>query len=189
MRGAVFVERGGICSGLTPARAQLVGNLFHSHVLVVHLVYPNIPDDANLVCHCLDTAIEEVVKVRVAKDQPDFLPPNFRTQLDGVNTNWGSVTFAHHEYLQRRGLFGSMLDVVRNKVGSTHEDIDGLFGVAKEHLKYLDIVSPVHLKAEIQKAFSSLGYPVVILEVDATLDYKGFYQDHIDSKLGGYGHV
>ena len=38
---------------------------------------------------------------------------------------------------------------MRNKVGSTHEDIDGLFGVCKEHFKFMDIVSPVHLKKEI----------------------------------------
>lgn len=177
----------GLDHGRDCLQVKLVGTLFHGHCYIVHLVYPHVPDDANLVCHCLDTAIEEVVKVRVGKDQPDFLPPNFRTQLDGVSTNWGSVTFAHHHYLQLRGLFGEKVDVVRNRVGSTHEDIDATFGVAKEHLKFLDIISPLQLKTEIARAFATLKVPVVILDVDATLDYRAFYAEHIDPKLGGYG--
>ena len=61
---------------------KLVGNLMHGHLLVLHLVYPSVKDESNLMCHCLDTAIEELVKMRTGKDQPDFLPPNWRSQLD-----------------------------------------------------------------------------------------------------------
>ena len=74
--------------GLAPSghylQVKLVGNIVHGHVLVLHLVYPQVADDANLMCHCLDSTIEETKKVRVAKDQPDFLPANWRSQLDGV---------------------------------------------------------------------------------------------------------
>ena len=66
-------------------------------------------------------------------------------------------------------------------------DIDALFGTAKEHLKNLDISTPQELKAEIAKAFASYQLPVVILEVDATFDYKSYYEGHIDEKLSGYG--
>ena len=166
---------------------KLVGNLFHGHCLVLHLVLPNVPDDANLVCHCFDTAVEECTKTRIAKDQPDFLPANHRSQLDGVSTNWGKIVFAHHEFLQRKRVLGEMVNINRNKVGSTHEDIDALFGIAKEHLKNVDCVTPDELKAHILKAFEHYKYPVVILEVEATLDYRAFYEPHIDPKLGGFG--
>lgn len=167
---------------------KLVGNLFHGHALVLHMVMPSVPDDANLVCHCFDTAIEEVKKVRTAKDQPAYLPPNWRSQLDGVSSNWGLTTFAHHEFLHRRRVLGELTDVVRNRVGSTHEDIDALFGTAKDHLKNLNIATPGELRTEIAACFAAYKYPVIILTVDATLDYKSFYAPCIDTKLEGFGH-
>ena len=183
----VVPRRVGVDLGRKALQVKLVGNLVHGHALVFHLVYPHIPDDANLVCHCLDTTLEEVEKIRCLKQQPAYFPPNWRSQLDGVSTNWGAVTFAHHQHLQMRKVLGEKLDVARNKVGSTHEDIDALFGTAKEHLKNLDISTPQELKAEIAKAFASYQLPVVILEVDATFDYKSYYEGHIDEKLSGYG--
>ena len=48
---------------------KLVGTLVHSHVLVLHIVAPHLPDDANLVCHVLDESLEEVVRVRGEKHQ------------------------------------------------------------------------------------------------------------------------
>ena len=80
-----------------------------------------------------------------------------------------------------------MVNINRNKVGSTHEDIDALFGIAKEHLKNVDCATPDEFKAHILKAFEHYRYPVVILEVEATLDYRAFYEPHIDPKLGGFG--
>ena len=179
----------GVDLGRKCVQFKLVGNLFHGHVLVLHLVHPNVPDDSNLMCHCLDTALEELVKVRVSKDQPDFFTPNHRSQLDGVSTNWGMTSFAHHEFLQRKRVLGERVDVVRNKVGSTHEDIDALFGTGKEHLKNVDCATPQELVTELRKAFSTYKLPVVILEVDATLDYKSFYAEHVDPKLEGFGCV
>ena len=107
--------------------------------------------------------------------------------MDGVSTNWGQTSFAHHEYLHRRRVIGDDADVVRNKVGSTHEDIDAIFGVAKEHLQYKDCITPAMLKSELRKAFEMYTLPVVILDVDAVFDYKSFYEPHIDDQLAGYG--
>ena len=112
---------------------KFVGNLFHGHVLVFHLVMPHITDDANLVCHCLDTSLEELVKVRRAKGQPEYLPSHMRIQLDGVSSNWGQTTFAHIAHRHKQHVFGADTDVCRNNVGSTHEDVDALFGKAKSH--------------------------------------------------------
>ena len=78
-------------------------------------------------------------------------------------------------------------DVVRNKVSSTHEDTDAIFGVAKEHLQYKDCITPAMLKSELRKAFEMYTLPVVILDVDAVFDYKSFYEPHIDDQLAGYG--
>ena len=50
---------------------KLVGNLFHGHCLVLHIVMPHMPDNANLFCHCLDTSLEALIDVRKAKDQPE----------------------------------------------------------------------------------------------------------------------
>ena len=74
---------------------KLVASLYHGHVLVVHLVMPHIPGDANLTCHCIDTSLEEYQKVIKEKGFPGHCPENCRFQMDGVSTNWGLVTFAH----------------------------------------------------------------------------------------------
>ena len=74
---------------------KLVASLYHGHVLVVHLVMPHIPGDANLTCHCIDTSLEEYQKVMKEKGFPGHCPENCRFQMDGVSTNWGLVTFAH----------------------------------------------------------------------------------------------
>ena len=66
------------------------------------------------------------MQVRIAKDEPDFLPPNGRIQLDGVGTNWGKTTFAHLTDLVDDGLADELL-CARNPVGNTHEDIDAIF--------------------------------------------------------------
>ena len=177
--------------GLAPSghylQVKMVGNLIHGHALVLHLVYPQVVDNSNLVCHCLDSPIELLKQLRTGKDRPDFLPANWRSQLDGVSTNWGVTTFAHHEYLHRRHVLGDLTDVVRNKVGSTHEDIDACFGIAKSHLLYKDCVTPQDLKRELAAAFATYSLPVFIVDVDAVLDYQSFYQPHVDASLAGYG--
>jgi hypothetical protein len=166
---------------------KLVGNLFHGHVLVLHLVMPHITDDSNLVCHCLDTSLEALVQVRTSKGQPSFLPPNMRIQLDGVSSNWGSTVFAHVANMQHKRIIGHNADVVRNPVGSTHEDIDALFGTAKEELIKTDCVTPSQMMATIKKAFASYQLPVVLQYVDAVFDYAGYYAPHLDKSLSGYG--
>ena len=88
-------------------QVKLVGNLIHGHALVLHMVYPQVADDANLMCHCMDSSIEVLKTVRSAKGQPEYLPTNWRSQLDGVSTNWGSTSFAHHEYLHRLRVLGA----------------------------------------------------------------------------------
>ena len=110
---------------------KLVGNLVHGHAIVFHLVCPHVADNPNLVCHCSDTTREEIATVRTAKGQPAYCPPNWRLQVDGVNTQWGSTTFAHHSYLHDERVLGATTDIIRSKVGDTHEDVDGLFGMLK----------------------------------------------------------
>lgn len=166
---------------------KLVGNLFHGHVLVFHLVMPHITDDANLVCHCLDTSLEELVKVRRAKGQPEYLPSHMRIQLDGVSSNWGQTTFAHIAHRHKQHVFGADTDVCRNNVGSTHEDVDALFGKAKSHLELQDCTTPSEMVQCIKDAFKDYQLPVVVLYVDAVFDYKEFYEPHVDHGLRGYG--
>ena len=60
--------------GRAGVKVKLVGNLFHAHLLVLHIVHPQVPDDANLFCHCFDTSMEELIKTRIAKDQPECAP-------------------------------------------------------------------------------------------------------------------
>ena len=168
---------------------KLVGNLFHGHCLVLHLVMPHVADDANLVCHCLDTSLEELGRVRVAKGQPEYLTPHIRLQLDGVSSNWGKRLFAHVAHKQQQGVFGVDVDVCRNKVGSTHEDIDALFGVAKSHLGPRDTITPYELVDHIKVAFNDYPLPVKVLFVDAVFDYWQYYSPHIDKGLSGFGCV
>ena len=69
---------------------------------MLHIVHPHVADDANLFCHCLHTALDELVKVRVQKGEPAHLPPHLRIQIDGVSTNWGKTSLAFIEDLARR---------------------------------------------------------------------------------------
>ena len=169
---------------------KLVGNIFHGHCLVFHIVLPHVKDDANLNMHCLDTSLEVLETVREGKGLPPYCTPQFRGQWDGVSTNWGSVSFAHIERLHNERILGSTTDVRRNKVGSTHEDLDGLFSIIKAYVKNKEIMTPQELKAAILEAFRTYKLPVFVLFVDATFDYKAHYEGegHIDKKLGGYGY-
>jgi hypothetical protein len=167
---------------------KLVATIYHGHCIVFHVVHPHVPDDSNLVCHCIDTSLEVLVDERKKKDLPDFLPANCRFQLDGVSTNWGLTVFAHLKHLQTELVIGDDVDVCRNEVGSTHEDVDGLFGNCKTEIRKLDVLTPADLDAAIKRAFKDHALPVHILHVDATLDYKSFYQPHINIDLHGFGY-
>ena len=72
---------------------------------------------------------------------------------------------------QRSLSCGDDVDVVRNPVGDTHKDVDGIFGVAHEELKNEDVMDPFELDKHLQAAFVNYKLPVTILHVDATFDY------------------
>lgn len=204
-------------------KIKLIANLYHSHCLVIHLVHAHIPDDSNLMLHCLDTSLEVLIEVRAmararslargrsafarvrsrlahgdtshvahqarkAKGLPEHLPPNSRWQVDGVSTNWGKTVFAHIENLIKQRVLGESSDVVRNPVGSTHEDVDALFALVKRLLKNADVVTFSELVKLIKHAFATYSLPVTIMEVDVTFDYVSFYAPHIDKKLANFSY-
>jgi hypothetical protein len=174
--------------GRSCVKTKLIANLFHGNCLVLHVVFANIPDDSNLMLHCLDSALEIVRKVRQDKGLSAHLPPNSRFQVDGVSTNWGKTVFAHFQHLVNKRVLGESCDVVRNPVGSTHEDVDALFALVKTKLKNADCVTFDALLALIRLAFATYPLPVTILKVDATLDYIEFYARHIDPKLSNFSY-
>ena len=141
-------------------KLKLVGNLVHGHAIIFHLVCPHISDNSNLVNHCSDTTREETAKVRTGKGQAAHCPPNWRLQVDGVNTQWGSTTFAHHSHLHEQRALGATTDIIRNKVGDTHEEVDGLFGMLKVNMKNKDIITPSDLEAAIRDTFKNHPLPV-----------------------------
>ena len=167
---------------------KLNATIFHGHCLVLHVVHPHIPGDANLTCHLIDTSLEVYHRTMVAKGHAGHTPPNNRFQLDGVSTNWGLITFAHLQNLKDGRVLGDDVDVVRNPVGDTHEDVDGIFGVAHEELKNEDVMDPFELDKHLKAAFVNYKLPVTILHVDATFDYKSFYEGHVNSELAGFGY-
>ena len=73
-------------------------------------------------------------------------------------------------------------------MGETHEDVDAIFGVLHESLINKDVVTYDGLVDAIKYAFREYRLPVVVLPVDATLDYKEFYAPHMNKHLGGYGY-
>jgi hypothetical protein len=177
--------------GRSGAQFKLVGNLFHGHALILHLVHPHVPDDANLCCHCLDDSLEALIDVRVEKDQPDFLPPKFRIQIDGVGTNWGKTTLAHIEHLARCGVVDE-INTCRNPVGNTHEDIDAVFSHIRQKIMHDNIMTLSQLEKVVMSAFpgGKLGgkIPVIIRHVDCTFDYAEYYKPHIDPKLANFSY-
>ena len=65
------------------------------------------------------------------------------------------------------GALGTTSDVIRSKVGDTHEDVDGLFGMLKVNMKMLkvnmknkDIITPSDLEAAIRDTFKHHSLPV-----------------------------
>ena len=111
-----------------------------------------------------------------------YLPTNVRVQLDGVGTNWGRITFAHITTLVKMGVLGNTV-VARNPVGNTHEDIDAIFAILRNHLIDLDVFSPSELDAAIRGALHSYSLPIFIKHVDGTRDYQAHYDPHIDRGL------
>jgi hypothetical protein len=99
--------------------------------LIFHLVFPHIADNSNLVNHCSDTTCEETAKVRTEKGQAAHCPPNRRLQVDCSNTQWGSMTFTHHSHLHGQRVLGATTDLIRNKVGDMHDDVDGPLGCSR----------------------------------------------------------
>ena len=52
----------------------------------------------------------------------------------------------------------------------------------------MDVVTPSDIERAIQRTFKDYRLPIVILEVDATYDYIGYYEPHVDKKLSGFGY-
>ena len=100
------------------------------------------------------------------------------------------ATFAHLQNLRDGGVLGDDVGIVRNPVGGTHEDADDVFGAAHEELKNEDMMDPYELDKHLMAAFKNYNYklPVTILHVDATFDYKPFYEGHVNSELVGFGY-
>ena len=93
-----------------------------------------------------------------------------------------------NRHLKDEGVIGDVVDAARNPVGETHEDVDAIFGVLHESLINKDVVTYDGLVDAIKYAFREYRLPVVVLPVDATLDYKEFYAPHMNKHLGGYGY-
>ena len=117
------------------------------------------PPPLSLACTC------KLAKVRERKGQPRGLPDDCRIQLDGVGTNWGKVVFAHIENLVAKGVLGGTTNVVRNPVGSTHEDIDALFAQIRNKLINADCQSIAELKEVILRAFADWKLEIIFVEV------------------------
>ena len=61
-----------------------------------------------------------------------------------------STRAAHLQNLKDGLVLGGDVGVVRNPVGDTHEDADGIFGVAHEELKNEDAMDPFELDKHLQ---------------------------------------
>lgn len=110
------------------------------------------------------------------------MPPHGRIQVDGVSTNWGGITFGFMEYLVKSGVFKS-LDIARNPVGNTHEDIDGIFGVLRLFLMNKNWSTLDELMNLIKECFTNSPFNVVVNVVTDVLDVKSWLQPVLDSKL------
>ena len=67
---------------------KLVAALFHGHVLVIFIVHPHVPGNANLDCYTIDVGLKICSEVRVAKGHPAYVPPSLQCQLGGVSNKW-----------------------------------------------------------------------------------------------------
>ena len=56
-------------------------------------------------------------------------------------------------------MLGTTSDVIRNKVGETHEDVDGLIGMLKVNMKNKNIITPSDLEAAIRETFKHHSLP------------------------------
>jgi len=160
-------------------KAKLVGTIVHGRKVIIHIIAPHVPTGANLTCTLVDDCLGEI-----AKSGP--LPIEARFQVDGASENWCSVVFAHFELMVAHSVF-QRVSVVRNPVGSTHEDIDAFFALLKEVMAFADVLTWEDLIQAIRDATSGYKIEVVIKIVDVVGDYMGLYAPHIDARFSGYG--
>jgi hypothetical protein len=89
--------------------------------------------------------------------------------------------------LHQQGVIGEVADAVRNPVGETHEDVDGVFSRLHEVLKHADVMCPSELEALIVRTFRQYSLPIKLLYVDATFNYIDYYAPHL-TDLKGFGY-
>jgi hypothetical protein len=177
----------GFASGHTNLDLKLVGTKFHGNIgaslVVFDLVLPQlVSDDSNLMCTLLYNAL---ITWQTHGGGNRSMPPHGRLQVDGVSTNWGGITFGFLEYLVRSGVFKS-LNVARNPVGNTHEDIDGIFGNLRLFLMNKSWSTVDGLVKHIKDCFARAPFAVIVNVVSDVLDIKAWIQPVLDPKLSLY---
>ena len=59
-------------------------------------------------CHSCTSVINLCDQLRAAKGLGPHVPPEVRTQLDGVSNNWGKTNFGFNDHLVRQGILASV---------------------------------------------------------------------------------
>jgi len=183
----------GLDLGQSSVGVKLVGQIVHGVCTCIFLVPDHVIDDANLASTLMLRSLEIAMQERQKMHLPAYAPPKSRMQLDGAPGNWSAVNFAFADHLVREGILENAI-VVRNPVGNTHEDIDGLFGVLRRFLKPRNWRTMDELKALIRQCLQ-LHKCLHVENVVDSLDFGAFFrqggadEQALDPELGGFSYT
>jgi hypothetical protein len=146
--------------------AKVIGNECKAYVF---LMFDNFKSDSN----CMLTVLH-----RVIRKMPPPLPKVLFLTLDNTTKeNKNKYVLSYLTYLVRMGVFEKVrLNFLL--VGHTHEDIDQMFSCFSGNLRKKETHDIKMLKEVIKDSYNVWG-GVVIEEVDETMDWKMFVDDHL----------
>jgi hypothetical protein len=138
--------------GAEAVQQHIQGAKQHGFAKTFYRTFPHVKNGGNLAMTCLlDEIISRAKYCR--KHNLDF-PSILLLQVDGGPENTSKAFFAFLELLLRLNIFDEIY-VNRLPVGHTHEDIDALFGVLWNHLKFQPVYTPQHYEILLLEAFKN----------------------------------
>jgi len=124
----------------------------HGFAKTFYRTFPHVKNGGNLAMTCI---LDEIIsRAEHCHEHALDFPTVLLLQVDGGPENTSKAFFAFLELLLRLNIFDEIY-VNRLPVGHTHEDIDSLFGILWNHLKFEPIYTPQHYEVLLLRAFKN----------------------------------
>ena len=122
----------------------------HGFAKTFYRTFPHVRSGGNLAITCI---LDEIIsRGRFCMETGEDFPTVLFLQIDGGPENTGKAFLAFLELLERLNIFDKIY-INRLPVGHTHEDIDALFGILWNYLKFEPVYTPQHYEKLVLEAF------------------------------------